>query len=417
MPPTKVSLIVQPGDSFFPIVNALDKAQTSVNITVFRMDDPIIQQAMVEAVRRGVRVRALIATSARGWGEANKRLLKEARKAGIEIKEPAGDSKKTRFHYKIMMVDGRQSLVFTFNPTRENLHYTRDFGVIVFDDATTAELNRLFDADWNDAVFEPRKASDLLVSPYTSRAGMEALLGGAKKSIHLWDAKVEDPAILEILRGKVAQGLDVRVLGDEKSPFGTGAGEPGFRAITRFKLHAKCVVVDGERAALGSMNLRTQSFDRRREVAIVVKDEAVVKKLSGIFDSDWEQKAPASGSAKTLVRANITASDVAAAVASAGATVKGLVLISRTDALRRHELGAGVTTVGRSDENDIVIGEASVSRHHARFSVDGSKCDVSDLESANGTFINGEPLKGSRRLVPGDVIGIADEEEFRLVEL
>ena len=46
MPPTKVSLIVQPGDSFFPIVNALDKAQTSVNITVFRMDDPIIQQAM-----------------------------------------------------------------------------------------------------------------------------------------------------------------------------------------------------------------------------------------------------------------------------------------------------------------------------------------------------------------------------------
>lgn len=416
MPPTKVSLIVQPGDSFFPIVNAIDKAQTSVNVTVFRMDDPIIQQAMVEAVRRGVRVRALIATSARGWGEANKKLLKDARKAGIEIKEPAGDSKKTRFHYKIMMVDGRQSLVFTFNPTRENLHYTRDFGVILYDDETTSELNRLFDADWNDAAFAPQSKSNLLVSPYTSRVGMEALLRSARKSIHLWDAKVEDPSILKILREKVAAGLDVRVLGDDKSPFGTGSGEPGFKAITRFKLHAKCILVDGEVASVGSMNLRTQSFDRRREVAIIVRDEHLVKKLSEIFTSDWEQKAPTSASAKTLVRGGLNAAAIAAMSAS-GADVKGLVLISRTDALRRHELGPGVTTVGRSDENDIAISEALVSRHHARFSVTGSECELADLESANGTFVNGERLIGTRRLKPGDVIGIADAEEFRLVEL
>ncbi|MBK6317117.1 MAG: FHA domain-containing protein [Blastocatellia bacterium] len=416
MPPTKVSLIVQPGDSFFPIVNAIDKAQSSVNITVFRMDDPIIQQAMVEAVRRGVRVRALIATSARGWGEAKRKLLKDARKAGIEIKEPAGDSKKTRFHYKIMMVDGRQSLVFTFNPTRENLHYTRDFGVILYDDETTSELNRLFDADWNDSAFVPQSKSNLLVSPYTSRAGMESLLRGAQKSIHLWDAKVEDPAILKILREKVKAGLDVRVLGDEKSPFGAGSGEPGFRAITRFKLHAKCVLVDGETASIGSMNLRTQSFDRRREVAIIVRDEHLVKALSGVFTSDWEQKAPTSASAKTLVRGGLTAADIASAL-SAGAEVKGMVLISRTDALRRHELGPGVTTVGRSDENDIAIAEALVSRHHARFSVTGDQVELADLESANGTFVNGERLSGSRRLKPGDVIGIADAEEFRLVEL
>ena len=415
MSPTKVSLIVQPGDSFFPIVNAIDRAQTSVNITVFRMDDPIIQQAMVEAVRRGVRVRALIATSARGWGEANKKLLKDARKAGIEIKEPAGDSKKTRFHYKIMMVDGRQSLVFTFNPTRENLHYTRDFGVILYDDETTSELNRLFDADWNDAAFAPRPASNLLVSPYTSRTGMEELLKSARKSIHLWDAKVEDPAILRILRDKVAAGLDVRVLGDDKSPFGSGAGEPGYKAITRFKLHAKCILVDGEVASVGSMNLRTQSLDRRREVAIIVRDEHLVKKLTDVFTADWEQKAPTSVTAKTLVRGGITPADIAGPASGSG--VKGLVLISRTDALRRYELGSGVTTVGRSDENDIAIGEALVSRHHARFAVNGSDCELADLESANGTFVNGERLVGTRRLTPGDVIGIADAEEFRLVEL
>lgn len=416
MPPTKVSLIVQPGDSFFPIVDAIDKAQTSVNITVFRMDDPIIKDAMVKAVRRGVRVRALVATSARGWEEKNRKLLKDARKAGIEIKEPAGDSKKTRFHYKIMMVDGRQSLVFTFNPTRENLHYTRDFGVIVFDDDTCTELNRLFDADWNDAAYNPGTSTSLLVSPYTSREKMESILRGAESSIHIWDAKVEDPAILAILKEKVAAGLDVRVLGDSEGAFPSGASQPGYRAITRFKLHAKCLIVDEKVAVLGSMNLRTQSFDRRRELSIVVDDEAALKKLNAVFTSDWEQKAPTSSQAKTLV-GGLKVADVLGGMAGGAAEMKGFVLVSRTDAMRRHTLREGVTSCGRSDENDIVIPEALVSRHHVRFGVKGGVVEVTDLQSANGTFVNGEKLSGMRVLKPGDVIAIADAEEFRLVEL
>ena len=103
----KISLIVQPGDSFFPIVRAIDKAEHSINLTVFRMDDPIIQKALVEAQRRRVRVRLLIASSARGWEEKNQKLLKDAKKAGIATKEPSGDSKKARYHYKVMTVDDR----------------------------------------------------------------------------------------------------------------------------------------------------------------------------------------------------------------------------------------------------------------------------------------------------------------------
>ena len=152
---SKISLIVQPGDSFFPLVRAIDHAETSVNITVFRLDDPIILKALVEARARGVAVRALIATSANGWEEQNRRLLKDARKAGIATREPAGDSRKTRFHYKILIIDGALSLVLTFNPTRENLHYTRDFGIELHDEKVAAELNRLFDADWQDVPFTP----------------------------------------------------------------------------------------------------------------------------------------------------------------------------------------------------------------------------------------------------------------------
>ena len=57
-------------------------------------------------------------------------------------------------------------LVLTFNPTLENLHYTRDFGIELYDETVAAELNRLFDADWDGAEFSPDPDSPLLISPY-----------------------------------------------------------------------------------------------------------------------------------------------------------------------------------------------------------------------------------------------------------
>ena len=46
-------------------------------------------------------------------------------------------------------------------------------------------------------------------------------------------------------------------------------------------------------------------------------------------------------------------------------------------------------TIGRSKENDIIIDEASVSRHHATIIQTVSGIVISDNGSRNGTFING----------------------------
>src|SRR5262249_50083079 len=212
----KISLIIQPGDSFFPIVRAIDRAERSINLTVFRMDDPIIQKALVEAQKRRVRVRMLIASSARGWEEKNHKLLKDAKKAGIATKEPSGDSKKVRYHYKVLTIDNSAALIFTFNPTRENLHYTRDFGVEFHDRSVASEINRLFDADWDDTSFTPAPDSPLLISPFNSREKMSALLASAAQSIYIADAKLEDPEIVRLLEKQARKGVEVRVLGDEK---------------------------------------------------------------------------------------------------------------------------------------------------------------------------------------------------------
>ena len=408
----KISLIVQPGDSFFPIVRAIDRAERSINLTVFRMDDPIIQQALLEARQRGVRIRVLISSSARGWEEKNRKLLKDAKETGIATKEPAGDSKRARYHYKVMTVDDEEALVFTFNPTRENLHYTRDFGIQVYNPAIATEINRLFNADWNDLPFAPDQESPLLVSPFNSRQKMEMLLENASESIQIADAKLTDPAIIRLLVKKARSGIPIRVLGDEEH----GSELPSeidFRAVPRYRLHAKCAIIDGVTAVIGSMNLRTESLDRRRELSITVDDADVLRGLAAVFESDWEHKAPASDSTATQVmRAFDTLSTEPATVSAVG-----FVLISRTNALVRHAVREGLTAIGRAQENDIVITDALVSRHHAQITLDGGTCQITDLGSGNGTFLNGERINGSKCLRPGDVVRIADSEEFRLLEI
>jgi cardiolipin synthase A/B len=408
----KTSLIVQPGDSFFPIVRAIDRAERSIYLTVFRMDDPIIQRALLEARKRGVRIRVLISSSARGWEAKNQKLLKDAKKAGIATKEPAGDSKRTRYHYKVMTVDDSLAMVFTFNPTRENLHYTRDFGVELYDPQVAGELNRLFDADWDDIEFTPDADSPLLISPYNSRRKMVAILGGAERTIHIADAKVEDPAIIQLLTEKAAKGVEVRILGEEKHG-GNFPKRIAFRAIPRYKLHAKLTIVDGKRATIGSMNLRTESFDRRREVCMLVEDADVLKRLEAVFRSDWEQKAPPSSSAATVV----AGAGTAPAPRPADMPPVGFVLISRTDALVRYALREGDTSIGRSKENDIVVADALVSRRHARVTLAEGACTLADLGTGNGTLVNGERVEGRRLLAPGDVVSIGGAEEFRLFEL
>lgn len=66
-----------------------------------------------------------------------------------------------------------------------------------------------------------------------------------------------------------------------------------------------------------------------------------------------------------------------------------------------------VITIGRGPDNDVVIDDLRVTRHHLQI-VQNNKGEYSavDLNSANGTFVNGEKISGEVRLQPNDVIVI-----------
>src|SRR5437016_3737101 len=73
------------------------------------------------------------------------------------------------------------------------------------------------------------------------------------------------------------------------------------------------------------------------------------------------------------------------------------------------------TSVGREDSNQLSIGDPSLSRRHCCIKREGSRFKLSDLDSLNGTFVNGMPIK-DRWLEHGDQIRIGDSLLLFLLE-
>ena len=80
-----------------------------------------------------------------------------------------------------------------------------------------------------------------------------------------------------------------------------------------------------------------------------------------------------------------------------------LVLLSEGLTGRTFELKAEKTTVGRVPDNTFEIPEASVSSHHAEIHLRGNEVFIKDLNSTNGTFVNGEKVS-EVVLKPGQIL-------------
>jgi eukaryotic-like serine/threonine-protein kinase len=70
-----------------------------------------------------------------------------------------------------------------------------------------------------------------------------------------------------------------------------------------------------------------------------------------------------------------------------------------------------LTSIGRTNGNDLIISGKTVSRRHARLWCDGGRWYLADMQSANGTFVNNARLQPNQPVIlnDGDVINFGDE--------
>jgi len=297
------SLVVLPDDSAQPILDAIHRATKSLRIKMFVFSDPMLLKAVIDAQRRGVKVRVMLNPARRSGEAENEESRKTLTQAGVEVidSNPIFDLT----HEKSMVVDDRVAFVKSLNWETKNLTETRDYAVITDDKREVGEVIDCFEADWSRTSFDPGEHAHLIWCEGNGRDKIAEFIDQAKHTLFLQNERYQDAIIIEhLVRAKV-RGVKVHVMArpphtlkKEKLVEGVGGlrimDDVGIKVhkLKHLKLHAKMLFADGVRAIVGSINLAPGSFDSRRELAIEVRDEDVVERLDKIAHHDWENSHP-----------------------------------------------------------------------------------------------------------------------------
>jgi phosphatidylserine/phosphatidylglycerophosphate/cardiolipin synthase-like enzyme len=131
------------------------------------------------------------------------------------------------------------------------------------------------------------------VSPENSRARLTAFVRGARRQLLIYDAQVSDNGLQKVLAERAEAGVEIRILGGlEKDIRGIKV-----RKLAPMRLHVRAIVRDGAEAFVGSQSLRKLELEGRREVGIIVKNGAIVRKLAATFEDDWKRSKKAAAEA------------------------------------------------------------------------------------------------------------------------
>jgi phosphatidylserine/phosphatidylglycerophosphate/cardiolipin synthase-like enzyme len=293
-------LIIQPDEGTAPVVELIDGARKSLRVKQFTLTDSAIMSALVRAHGRNVDVRIMLNPHRSSGDRANDESFKTLKHAGLKVEWSNPAFAVT--HEKSVVIDDATALVATFNLATKYFTETRDYGIVTDEPTQVAQVSACFEADWHRKPFEPDNDSGLLWSSNNSRHIMAWFIDTAKKELVIQHPKFVDATIVERIAAARKRGVKVRLLCGGKhgiSDWDVLDTFASLRLLDRFgvkvrrqkhlKLHAKLLIIDGERAQLGSMNIDRSAFDLRRELGVLVDGAHVIKGLRKVFEHDWDE--------------------------------------------------------------------------------------------------------------------------------
>jgi len=273
-----MKLIIEPEHGVAPILCAIQSAQESIELTIFRSDRKDIETALASAASRGVKVTVLVAHANRGGEKLLRKLEIRFLRAGIIVARTADEL--IRYHDKVMIIDRRRLYVLSFNFTTLDMVRSRAFGLWTGTPTLVQEAVKLFEADCRRIEYSPSRSS-LIVSPANARKELGAFIKRAQEQLLIYDPRISDGAMTRLIQERIRQGVEVRIIGQ--------ATEPRLKAqrLKGLRLHTRTMIRDGQQAFIGSQSLRAMELDRRREVGLVVRERQIVKCLAETFEADW----------------------------------------------------------------------------------------------------------------------------------
>jgi cardiolipin synthase A/B len=280
-----MQLITQPDDGIAPLIEAIKSAKKTIDIVIFRFDIQEIADELSAAVKRGIAVRALIAHTNRGGEGKLRKLEQKLLKDGVTLSRTADDM--VRYHGKLLAVDGKRVFVLGFNFTHQDVEKSRSFGLGTRNPKLVREVMKVVDADHNRADLVVNSGR-VVVSPENARELLADYIRKARRELLIYDVNLCDDRMLTLIKQRANAGVTIRVIGEVEKKW-VEAIRWRVRPFTRLKLHVRAIIRDGRSAFVGSQSLRKLELDERREVGLITRDQRVVKRMTGIFNSDWKK--------------------------------------------------------------------------------------------------------------------------------
>ncbi len=305
-----LQLLVTPAPDHAPFVQAIDGARLRIDLAMFHLTDTSIAEALGRAHARGVAVRVILDGSSLRTRKLDK-IAAALRDAGVDVRgsTPAF----TITHEKAMVVDGAVVFITAINLTKD-VGKTRDLGVVTHAPQIAAEVERVFEQDWQNAANQtgdtpPLTEPSLVWSPINSRAKLTALVGSATHTLELTVENLGDPAIGDALAAAEGRHVAVRVIVPmcDKNPNPLAnfkpAGKlaaagvdvrmmPAPESADQPYMHSKMILADGTTAYVGSVNFSINSTSKARELGIIFANPAAAATIAATFAHDWERAVP-----------------------------------------------------------------------------------------------------------------------------
>jgi phosphatidylserine/phosphatidylglycerophosphate/cardiolipin synthase-like enzyme len=286
-------------------IAGIGKAKKSIKMTMFHLTEAAAVQALLDAQGRGVNVRIIIDKKSLQSSKQTE-IAAHLRAAGAAVKGSSAAFSIT--HVKAMTLDDQTAFITSMNLT-DTATDTRDFGVSLADPGVVAEMNAVFEADWQNADSgrgdtPTLSRRDLIWSPVDSRERLKALIDSATDSIVGSVENLGDPVLQDAFIAAASRRVNVRLITPLCNKNSNHFFDVPFVRLLRSGgvdakmmpspatpdhpyIHAKMLVVDDRRAYLGSINFSTNSTTRARELGIVTTDQTALAGLGADFEKDW----------------------------------------------------------------------------------------------------------------------------------
>ena len=273
------------------MIGYIDGAETSLDLQMYLFTTDSIADAVIAAHGRGVDVRVLLDPD----HEGNPDVRADLQAAGVAVRD--APSSYPFSHAKYMILDGDRAVIQSANFNYTSMASERNYGIVDRDPADVADLQRVFDTDWNGpaAPTQPDlSCSRLIVTPINARSRLVTLISGATQTLDVEVIYMSDPNIRSAVLDAHARGIAVRVLLADPSDYPDNqfmidmletAGVP-VRVATSFNIHAKMIIADGV-VFVGSQNMSTAALIQNREVGALVFEPGPAQVAITQFATDW----------------------------------------------------------------------------------------------------------------------------------